>query len=129
MNLYISIMVEPKHNIRPGASSGGQFMLALGGIPRGDSQGPWRDDQRERIEQVVQQWHVNSPAQTTKQHQQQRDHVLHQLEQGDYSFLFNFSTGDIIDLDCFQQDMEQLYLALEKACKGTDMVASKFDSV
>lgn len=129
MNLYISIMVEPKHKIRPGAPSGGQFMLALGGIPRGDSAGPWSDDQRERIEQAVRQWHLCIPEQTTVRHREQRDAVLQLLETGDYSFLFDFSRGDIIDLDSLQNDAEQLYLALKEACQGTDMVATQFTSV
>ena len=129
MNLYISIMVEPKDKIPKGTTAGGQFMSALGGIPRGESQGPWREDQCELIETAIKQWYANKPTQVTDLHQNQRDSVLSQFEQGDYGFLFSFSTGDAIDLDCFQKDTEQLYLALELSCKGTDMIATKFDSV
>ena len=129
MNLYISIMIEPKNKIPSGTTAGGQFFAALGGIPRGETQGPWREEQHARIEQAVQQWHADQPAAVTRLHALQRDTALLKSQQQDFGFLFDFSTGDAIDLECFQKDAEQLYLALAQACQGTDMVATKFDSV
>ena len=104
-------------------------MAVLGGIPRGETDGPWREEQQTLIEQAVREWHEQKPKNVTKLHQQQRNGVLHQVKQGDFGILWNFNTGDKIDLDCFQKDAEQLYLALANACKGTDMVATKFDSL
>jgi len=129
MNLYTIIMVEPLDKISPDSRAGEDITLVLGGIPDGETKGPWRDDQREIIEIAVKQWHRQVPEKATELHRFQREIIRHSLNQENYYFSFEFHTGDDIDLDCYFDDTTALFNALKQACEETDMVASKFDSI
>lgn len=129
MNLYTIVMVEPVDKIPPGARAGEDITLVLGGIPGGETKGPWRYDQRDIIETAVKQWHSQVPEKATELHKSQREFIRHILEQQNYYFTFEFHTGNDIDLDCYFEDTTALFNTLKQACEGTDMVASKFDSI
>ena len=129
MNLYTIVMVEPIEKIPPGTKAGEDITLVLGGIPGGETKGPWRDDQKEIIEAAVKQWHSQAPEKVTDLHRFQRDIIRHNLDQENYYFSFEFHTGDDIDLDCYFDDTTALYKTIKQACEGTDMVPTKFDSI
>ena len=129
MNLYTIIMVEPLSQIPDGAIVGEELFLTLGGLPGGETNGPWREKQVNIVTDAVNKWHCNVPKQATKLHKQQRDAALGSVNVKNYCFTFNFNTGDEIDLDCYFDDTSILFKTLKQACEGTDMVATKFDSI
>lgn len=129
MNLYVIIMVEPRDKVPVGAKAGEEFTLMLGGIPAGETMGPWRREQQEIIESTVTKWVETKPEKATPRHLAQRRHTLKTLENGDYRFTFEFFTTDPINLEAFQKDTSDLFHRLQDACKGTDMVATKFNSI
>jgi hypothetical protein len=129
MNLYIFIMVEPRDKIPAGAKAGDEFTLMLGGIPAGETKGPWQEDQKEVIHAAITNWYKEKPANATAIHLTQRKAVLDDLENDNYYFTFEFSTGDEISLDALSTDTSRLYLLLQEACQDTDMVVTKFDSI
>jgi hypothetical protein len=129
MNLYTIVMVEPVDKIPAGARAGEDVTLVLGGIPGGETTGPWRDDQRGIIETAVKQWHRQVPEKVTELHKCQREIIRRILDQENYYFTFEFHTGDDIDLDCYFEDTTALFEILKQACEGTDMVPTRFDSI
>ena len=129
MNLYTIIMVEPLSQIPVGTIVGEELFLTLGGLPGGETSGPWHEKQINIVNDAVNKWHQNVPELATKLHQSQRNATLGSVSIKNYCFTFNFNTGDEIDLDCYFDDTSSLFKTLKMACEGTDMVATKFDSI
>lgn len=129
MHLYTFIMIEPAKVASPESGAGESVVLVMGGFPKAETDIVWREDHIRRISQVVQAWTENTPAQATALHRKQRDVVLRQVQQGDFSFKFEFHTGEEINLGCFMDDTDKLHDILVEVCKDTDMVASKYSSI
>lgn len=128
MNLYTLIIIELKSKVQPGTLSNEQFLL-LGGLPCGETRGPWSHEQRDVINSTVLNWYKTIPNNATKTYQEQRKHTLKNLDQGNYCFIFEFHTFDNINLECFYQDTKALFNTLKNAIQGMDMVVNKFDSI
>jgi len=129
MNLYSIVVVELRDKIASGTVAGEEVMLALGGIPAAECEGPWSDEQINLVKTAVYKWFDQIPEKLTKLHRQQRQRVKKQLSSNHYYFLFEFSTGDAIDLDSFMQDTSALFNVLKQDLEDSDMVVSKFDSI